>query len=101
MGIKHEKLIEVLKCSDKIKVENTNLSHERFKRVFNCSVNDIEFKIVWHQNYSTLYFGEVIVLFYDLKCNGFYPNSARLNLNFKHEDNDTVCVIPVEMKEKP
>ena len=64
-----------------------------------CFITEIygnQYIINWHRNMSRLTHGDMDVMFFSVKQSATWPNNRKLNLQFYDNNNQIVCVIPIE-----
>lgn len=66
-----------------------------FSRTAAFSVRGVDYKIEWFCNYSTLYCGEMEVLFDDFRVDTTWPKHFKYFLQF-YADGSICAVIPIE-----
>lgn len=66
-----------------------------FSRTCSFTVRGVEYRMEWYCNYSTLYCGEMLLIFDNFRIDNTWPHHYKDNLQFYRNGN--VCaVIPIE-----
>lgn len=91
-----ERVEKILKSSKFIKFNGwINPDEYGFSRVCSFEVRGVEYKIEWYCNYSTLYCGEMLVIFDNFNISNSWPHHYADNLQFDRRG-ETCAVIPIE-----
>jgi len=95
-GILIENLDNVLTHFNIISVKSRCGSGEGFCRLRDFTINGEDYTIEWWKNNSYLFHRNLTIPFYTVEQCNTWPNSAKLNLQFKDKYKNTVCILPIE-----
>jgi len=94
--MKQEDVERIAKLSSKITdCKWINQDKYGFSREYQFTVRGVTYVIEWYCNYSSLFIGEVTVVFDGLRYDGCWPDHFKNDLVFTYKGN-TIAVIPVE-----
>lgn len=66
-----------------------------FSRICSFAVRGVEYKIEWYCNYSSLFCGEMLVIFDNFRISGTWPHHFKNNIQF-YRNGEICAVIPIE-----
>lgn len=94
--MKKETVEKILKSTKYIQFNGwINPDKYNFSRTCSFTVRGVEYKIEWYCNYSTLYCGEMLVIFDNFRISDTWPHHYKNGLQF-YRRKEVCAVIPIE-----